>query len=198
MSVSVLSESTLDHHIAAVTPFKELLQAHQDYWLQVIDRDKQRIPDLEVYIINVHPSRGDTIQEDDHDAVKDRINDIMYGDRNSHYDENLVYAAIDYIKIIGKLEDLAISYIGADKIDVFKNEFEKFLKTTEAKSKSNTNENRKYNDLLNGSFKLTNVIRIEPSGYDNNISGKGADFTSKSIKDLIKQGKRMYRGCLIV
>lgn len=53
-----------------------------------------------MYIINVHPPRGDTIQEDDYDAVKDRIKDIMYSDRNSHYDENLVYAVIDYIKII--------------------------------------------------------------------------------------------------
>jgi NTE family protein len=172
------------------TPFRELLQAHQDYWLRVIDKDKQKIPDLEVYIVNVHPSRGDAIQEDDHNGVKDRINDITFFDKNSHYDEKVVYTATDYLEIIGKLEDLAKNYISANKIHAFKNEFKNFLKTTEAKSKSNTNEKRTYKDLLNGSFKLTNVIRIEHSGYDDSISGKGADFTSKSIKDLIKQGKK--------
>ena len=39
-------------------------------------------------------------------------------------------------------------------------------------------------------FKLTNVMRIEHRGYDNSVSGKGADFTSKTIKDLINQGKK--------
>ena len=46
-----------------------------------------------------------------------------------------------------------------------------------------------YKELLNGSFKLTKVVRIEPTGYDDSISGKGADFTSKTIKDLIKKGE---------
>ena len=38
------------------TPFRELLQAHQDYWLGIIDNDKQKTPNLEVYIVNLHPS----------------------------------------------------------------------------------------------------------------------------------------------
>ena len=35
------------------TPFRELIQSHQDYWKNVEGRDK--IPDLEVYIVNVQP-----------------------------------------------------------------------------------------------------------------------------------------------
>lgn len=45
-----------DSGLLSNTPFRELLQAHQDYWLWVIDKDKQKIPDLEVYIVNLHPS----------------------------------------------------------------------------------------------------------------------------------------------
>jgi predicted acylesterase/phospholipase RssA len=179
-----------DGGLLSNTPFRELLQAHQNYWLRVIDKDKQKIPDLEVYMVNVHPSKGETIQEDDHDGVKDRINDITFFDRNSHYDENIVDTATDYIEIIDKLKDLTKSYISTDKIDAFKNEFENFLKTTEAKSKSNTNETRTYKDLLDCRFKITSVMRIEHTGYKDTISGKGSDFTSKTIKDLINEGKK--------
>jgi hypothetical protein len=33
-------------------------------------------------------------------------------------------------------------------------------------------------------------MRIEHTGYKDSISGKGSDFTSKTIKDLINQGKK--------
>ncbi|MGA9168992.1 MAG: patatin-like phospholipase family protein, partial [Nitrososphaeraceae archaeon] len=88
-----------DGGLLSNTPFRELLQAHQDYWLQVIDKNK-KIPDLEVYVLNVHPSKGETIPDDDHDGVKDRINDIIFFDRNSHYDENVTDMATDYTVLI--------------------------------------------------------------------------------------------------
>jgi predicted acylesterase/phospholipase RssA len=86
-----------DGGLLSNTPFRELLQAHQSYWMNEIgkrkldkDKDKEKIPDLEVHIVNVHPSILDiSIDAEDHDAVKDRINDITYFDRNSHYDENV-------------------------------------------------------------------------------------------------------------
>ena len=49
-----------DGGLLSNTPFRELLQAHQDYWLGIIDNDKQKIPDLEVCIVNVHPSNQDS------------------------------------------------------------------------------------------------------------------------------------------
>ena len=55
--------------------------------------------------------------------------------------------------------------------------------------------NRTYRDILNGGFKLTNVIRIENRGYENSISGKVSDFTSKSIKDLIQKEKKDASKC---
>ena len=171
------------------TPFKELLQAHQEYWLPIIDKDKQKIPDLEVYIVNVHPSKGTDIKDGDLDGVKDRINDITFFDRNSHYDENVVNITTDYMEIIDSLKRFVENYISKDKFEVFQNDFESFLKTTEAKSKSDKGDKRMYKDLLNCGFKLTNVVRIENASYDDSISGKIADYSSKTIKDLIKKGR---------
>jgi NTE family protein len=178
-----------DGGLLSNTPFRELLQAHKDYWLRIINTDKDKIPDLEVYIVNVHPHKGTTIQDDDIDGIKDRINDITFFDRNSHYDENVVNIITDYIEIIDSLKYFAKKYMGED-FEVFQKEVETFLQTTEAKSKSDIDDKRKYKDLLNCGFKLTNVVRIEnTSPYDESIFGKIGDYTSKTIKDLIKRGE---------
>lgn len=184
-----------DGGLLSNTPFRELLQAHQSYWMNEIgkcklDKDKEKIPDLEVYIVNVHPSILDIDTDgEDHDAVKDRINDITYFDRNSHYDQNVADTETDYLQIINKLKSLAECYISQDKFGAFENDLENFLKVTEAKSKSHTGKLRTYKDLVDGRFSLVKVVRIEHTGYKDSTYGKTADFTSKSIKDLIKAGQ---------
>ena len=57
-----------DGGLLSNTPFRELLQAHRDYWLQVMGTNKDKILDLEVYIINDHPSKGTYINDDDLDG----------------------------------------------------------------------------------------------------------------------------------
>lgn len=52
-----------DRGLLSNTLFRELLQAHQEYWLKVIDKDKQKIPDLEIYIINDHLLRELSFQK---------------------------------------------------------------------------------------------------------------------------------------
>lgn len=178
-----------DGGLLSNTPFRELLQAHQDYWLGIIDKDNQKIPDLEVYIVNVHPSKQYPLVVDDYDGVRDRIHDITFFDRNSRYDQNAVYMEADYSEIIDRAKELAKKYIGRNEIDGFKNDFENFL-TKQARSKSSANKARTYRDLLNGRFNLTNVERIENIDYENSIFFKIADFTSKTIRDLIKKGEK--------
>jgi len=180
-----------DGGLLSNTPFRELLQAHQDYWLQVMDANKQKIPDLEVYIVNDHPSKGSYIKDDDLDGTKDRINDIIYSDRNSYYDENVANQASDYVEIINGIRKIARRHFSKDKFDVFQQDFKNFLERTEAKSKSDVQGGgkRTYKDVLNCTFNLKNVVRIENSSpYDDSISGKGADFSSPTIKGLIKKG----------
>jgi hypothetical protein len=83
------------------------------------------------------------------------------------------------VSFLAKLKDLAKSYITPDRFDELENDFEKFLKSTIAKSKSHTGEHRMHKDILDSRFALT---RIENTDYKDSIFGKGADFTSKSIR----------------
>ena len=98
-----------DGGILSNTPFRELLQAHRDYWKRVVGKDKDEIPDLDVYIVNVHPSRQDKVPTD-LDGVKDRLNDITFMDRNSHYDETVADLVTEYTDLIDRLKELAKSY----------------------------------------------------------------------------------------
>ena len=177
-----------DGGLLSNTPFRELLHAHKDYWLGIINTDKDKIPDLEVYIVNVHPHKGTTIPDDDLDGVKDRINDITFFDRNSHHDENVVNMTTDYMDIIDSLKHSAKQNMTKEKFEIFQKEFGSFL-TREAKSRSDTDNERNYKDLLNCGFRLTSVVRIEnTSPYDDSIFGKIGDYSSKTIKDLIIKG----------
>jgi NTE family protein len=189
-----------DGGILSNTPFRELLQAHRDYWKRVVGKDKDEIPDLDVYIVNVHPSRQDEVPTD-LDGVKDRINDITFMDRNSHYDETVADLVRDYTDLIDRLKVLAKSYFEnkCKKDIVFQNEFERLLKTIEGKTNGDAGEHRKYKeDLLKGRFRLTKVIRIENGSYKDSTSGKVGDFTSKSIMNLIEKGKQDARRVLDV
>ena len=84
-----------DGGLLSNTPFSELLQAHQEYWQEIENKDK--IPDLDVYIVNVHPTKMDiNMIPVDYDGVKDREKDIIYGDRTSHHDEKVSHLITDY------------------------------------------------------------------------------------------------------
>jgi hypothetical protein len=54
---------------------------------------------------------------------------------------------------------------------------------------TNVYEYRTYKEVLDSVITLAKVTRIENTGYDDSISGKGADFTSESIEALIKKGR---------
>ena len=188
-----------DGGILSNTPFRELLQAHRDYWKGVVGEDKDEIPDLDVFIINVHPSKQVTVPPD-LDAVQDRINDITYSDRNSHYDEMIADLLADYTELINKLKELAKSHFKnkGESDTRFLKEFESLLKAAQAKSREGNVGQRKYKDLVKARFKLNKVIRIEPESYKDSIYGKGADFTSETIRSLIEKGKEDARRVLEV
>jgi NTE family protein len=186
-----------DGGILSNTPFRELLQAHSDYWRGIVGEDQDKIPDLDVYMINVHPRKHDNFSTDDYDSVKERIDDITYSDRNSHYDQMVANLVTDYTDLIDKLKKLAKSHFNnKEEGDLFQNEFESFLETTRAKSKGPSDEDRTYKDLLRGRFRLTDVTRIEYESYEDSIHGKAADFTSETIRSLIQKGKEDARRVL--
>ena len=187
-----------DGGILSNTPFRELLQAHRDYWKKRLSvEDHPKIPDLDVYIINVHPSKQYTVPAEDRDSVKDRINDITYSDRNSHYDEMVADLATAYTELIHNLKELAKRHFKNkdQSAAAFQEEFENILKANQEKSRGSTVEDRKYKELIKGRFKVT-VTRIENESYEDSIYGKVGDSTSKTIKDVIAKGKEDARRVL--
>ena len=65
-------------------------------------KDDTKIPDLKLYIVNLHPTKegkeGDTnyhIEEDDYDMIKDRENDIRFHDK-TEYDQKVATLVTDY------------------------------------------------------------------------------------------------------
>jgi hypothetical protein len=93
--------------------------------MQIIDSSKEKIPALEVYIINVHPSNGGPIDDEDQDGIEDRISDITYFDRNSKYDENA--ANMNTVEIIDALKSIAGKYIVKGDLSAFQHDLRKIL-----------------------------------------------------------------------
>lgn len=172
-------------------PFREVLQAHQEYWENV--EPKEKMPDLEVYIINVHPSKMDKdILPHDYDGIKDRKNDILFSDRNSHYDENISNLVADYNNFVMQMKNLLDDALNKFDDTNIKEDFEKKLKhilALKTTSKNRKEESKEYTDLLKQRFKLTKVIRIESTNYINSIFGKTGDLTIETINKLIKEGE---------
>jgi hypothetical protein len=81
--------------------------------------------------VNVHPSKGD-IDATIYDEIKNRENNIVYGDRSSEYVEKVSMTMTDYVDIINELKKLALKHLKMeDKKKAFENEYESKLKTKE-------------------------------------------------------------------
>jgi NTE family protein len=186
MSSSGSARDFWDGGLLRNTPLRELLDAHQEYWKDVENKDE--IPELEVYIVNVHPSKIDDDKiPKDHDGVKDRQNDIMYGDRTSRYDENVAHLITDYTNFVTKMKDLAKAAISKVNDIELQEQFQNILETKTI-SKDRKGGGRKYENLTK-QFKLTKVARIERTNYINSIYGKTGDLTLPTINKLIKEGE---------
>lgn len=176
-----------DGGIASNTPLRELIQAHKDYWQDV--KGVTKVPDLDVYIVDVWPTKQNNIPVD-HDGVVDRYFELLLSDKTS-YDEKVADIVSDYINFVFELRDLAneaIDGIGnANKKNDLQTRLETILKT-EAKSSHRGGGPREYQDLIKGRFEI-NVIRIErTSNIDNDISNKLFDYSEDTIKQLTKDG----------
>jgi hypothetical protein len=93
------------------TPLKELLTGHRNYWMEYtklnqkkIEEVKEncteliaRIPELEVFIVNLHPLTPRDIPTDK-DLVDDRENDIFFPHRTAN-DEQVAYAFTDFVNM---------------------------------------------------------------------------------------------------
>jgi hypothetical protein len=167
------------------------LDAHRQYWNGVAN--KRKIPDLDVYIVNVHPSKIDiSILPEDQDGIKDRNNDILYGDRTSRYAEKMAHSITDYARFVTQMRDLVDEAISEVNDKNKKRELDGKLDailSTKTISKNSKDEARKYEDLIIDEFNLNIVLRIERTNYINSISAKTGDLTLETISKLIQEGK---------
>ncbi|MGA6989549.1 MAG: hypothetical protein WBX81_03985, partial [Nitrososphaeraceae archaeon] len=149
--------------------------------------------DLDVYIVNVHPSKIDIHMLPEHyDGVKDRKNDIIFGDRTSHYDEKMAHLIADYANLGTQMKGLAYEAISQVNDEKKKQELEERFETilaTKTTNKDSKAHPGRYDDLTRFAFNLTIAMRIERTNYINSIVGKTGDLTLETINKLIEEGK---------
>jgi NTE family protein len=198
-----------DGGLLSNTPLRELISKHKIYWEDYIgeqnlfnamwndnENDNAKVPDLEVYIINVWPSR-ENIVPSDYDAIKDRKNDIGHADK-TEYDQKVAMLVSDYVQLIREMRKMALDHITQpNKQKDFKEKLDRFLKNENIESKQRTGKSRKYEDLIKGRFRLSKVITIERKDDRHSISNKWADFSSKTIEDLIEEGQKYEKTSIV-
>ncbi len=172
-----------DGGITSNTPLRELIQSHQDYWVNV---EKEEIPDLEVYVVDVWPPMEDKNYPiiPDHDSTVNRKNGLTYQDKTP-YDEKVANIVSDYYNLTKELLELAEKLVGDN--DKAKKEIKDILMKP-GKSAHRNGKPREYRSLLKDRFDITKLIRIERSGDPDDISNKWCDSSKKTIDGLIKQG----------
>jgi predicted acylesterase/phospholipase RssA len=160
------------------TPIREVINAHQDYWVNVKGA-KNSVPNLDLYIINLHPSKQDYVPQD-HDGVQNRESDIRYYDRTDH-DIKVSQIMADYINMVKELTKVAIDNGVSNKI------IDAFFNST-AQSKHRSGRFRKYRDLIEGQFSIDNIVKIERKNDPYTVSNKIFDFSYNTIEHLRNVG----------
>ena len=170
------------------TPLRELLTAHKNYWMEYLRKIRgndtkslTRTPELEVYIVNLHPLAPKDIPQDK-DLVDDRESDILFHDRTT-YDEYVAYVMTDFVDMANDLVELAKSKGLSKSVD-------KILRR-EARTIARVGEYRftTYRDLLYGKPRISKVWRIDRLECADATFGKITDFTPSNIRRLIKTGE---------
>jgi len=105
---------------------------------------------------------------------------LTYQDKTP-YDEKVANIVSDYYNFTKDLMKLAKEKGATDA------EINKIL-NIQSKSSHRTGELRKYRDLVEETFDITKVIRIERSVDRNDISNKWCDFSLGTISNLFNQG----------
>lgn len=190
------------------TPLRELLQKHKDFWTSYfkandIDYDrmgeyetdtnqdqsvsrlygKPKIPDLEVFIVNLYPaleSKNDSIPKD-RDKIEDRINDIRFHDR-SKYDEKVAHIITDYVDLTRRLITLA-----KDTGKVSKEQLDDIFGITGESTTRDVKKRRNLLSLVEDKF-MVKVYRIDRQDDKDTIFGKASDFTPTTLENLYQEG----------
>jgi NTE family protein len=195
-----------DGGLLSNSPLREVIGAHKQFWeleKKAKDEDintsswnefskgnKFDIPNLQVYIVDLWPSKEAEIPND-HDKVLDRKNDITYQNKTD-YDQKVAVFVSDYIDLVEMIGDIAV-----EAIDSINDESKKKTLTTRfdrllddhAKSKQRDGTDRKYQDLIKGRFDLDTALQLERKDDLDTISNKWFDLSRTTIRKLIEDGR---------
>jgi NTE family protein len=144
----------------------------------------QRIPDLELYIVNLLDAKENNSNTDnntvpqDFDGVRDRHVDIKLSDG---YDAKTDGLYSDYVNLIEKLISLG------DNDEIIKDKIERILDDYTPR-RFITEKIKKNIDILKNTFKIVKVVQIQRKDDIDSVSGKLADFTSETINKLMQDG----------
>ena len=190
------------------TPLRELLQKHKDFWTSYfkandIDYDHTgedeseitqsqklgrssgfpKIPDLEVFIVNLYPAleADEEPIPKDKDKIEDRMNDIRFHDK-SKYDEKVAHLVTDYVDLTRRLIKLAM-----ETGKVTKEQLNEVLGVTGESTPRDVKKRRNFLSLIEDKF-LVKVYRIDRQDDKDTINGKASDFTPTTLENLYKEG----------
>jgi len=167
-----------DGGLMSNTPLSQLVLMHRNYWYQ-IKGVKEKVPTLGICVVNVHPTRQVQIPID-HDGVVNRNNDITFSDR-SHRDEEILLLISDYI-------DLVRDLIKTGKENGVKDDAFNEVMNRQTKYHGQLLKPRKYKEIVEGTFDIAEIVRIERKNSENTISDKTFDFSYGTIEELLQNG----------
>jgi len=167
-----------DGGLMSNTPLSQLVLMHRNYWYQ-IKGVKEKVPTLGICVVNVHPTRQVQIPID-HDGVVNRNTDITFSDR-SHRDEEILLLISDYI-------DLVRDLIKTGKESGVKDDAFNEVMNRQTKYHGHLLKPRKYKEIVEGTFDIAEIIRIERKNDENTISDKTFDFSYGTIEKLLQNG----------
>jgi NTE family protein len=185
-----------DGGVLSNTPLRELIDQHKKYWKNKIGEEqlwdgileeenvvkKIKIPALDVYIIDVWPSKLlDDPVPSDNDFVASRKTDLILLDK-TEYEESVSRMVTQYMRIT---EELLKSFNEIDK----SNKIKKILDTPIIDNTLNAKGIKKYRDLLKGNFDINRVMRIERKDDLYTMGYSMADFSAQSMNRLFELGK---------
>ena len=167
-----------DGGIMSNTPLMQVVLLHRQYWLKR-KGFKHTVPRLNIGIINVHPTKQDTIPWD-RDGVINRREDITYSDR-TYSDQQALLLVSDYV-------DLARELIKIAKDNGVKDDVINSVVNRKTMNHGLAIRPRTYSDILVGQYEIGKIIRVNRKNDEYTISNKIFDFSSKTINQLRESG----------
>jgi hypothetical protein len=165
-----------DGGLMSNTPLSQLVLMHEIFGYKI--KGVREKPTL-AYVVNHNPTRQVQIPID-HDGVVNRNNDITFSDR-SHRDEEILLFISDYV-------DLVRDLIKRGKEVGVKDDVINELMNRQTKYHGRFLRPRKYKEMVEASFDIAEIIRIERKNDENTISDKTFDFSTGTITELLQNG----------